>query len=83
MNVSIFIRLFIIFIENRLIEEKIREVVSPEIIFCKNYNLLIYSKSTIIIARKILLKATVKEIELLESNSFLDFEDDLSDVKEI
>ena len=61
-----------------------REVVDSKLIFYKNYNLLIYSKSTIIAfkASKSLSKAIVKELN--SSNSSKSFsKDKILDIKKV
>lgn len=54
-------------IEDTSMNEKIREVISPEMAFCKEYNRIIYSKFIMI---KALSKATMKNIlEFLSKSS--------------
>ena len=72
-----FIYLFIIFIDDKIIEEQVRKVMSFKLIFCKNYNLFIYSKSVITI---IFEKIIEKEGDFSESNNFNN-ENDLFDIK--
>ena len=54
-----FIRLLIIFIDDKIIEKQIRKIVDFKLIFCKNHNLLIYSKFAIIMFEKIIGKKKI------------------------
>lgn len=51
-----FIYLFIIFINDKTIKKQIRKVINLKLIFYKDHNLFIYSKSIIIIFEKIIKK---------------------------
>ena len=82
MNASISIRQSTIFIDDKHIEEKIREVVGPELVFCKDHNFLIYFK-VVIIRLKTSSKITVEEIDSSEFSESFDFDNDLSDVENI
>jgi hypothetical protein len=76
-NAFISIRKFKIIIDDVSIDETVREVIDFELIFCKNHNLLMYSKSVMIISKK-------NSIVENESNSsdFDSFSDDLFDVND-
>ena len=80
MNAFIFIRQFTIFVEDKHVEKKIREVVKPELVFYKDYNFLIYFK-VIMIRLKISSKIIVEEIDFSEFFESFDFDDDFSDVE--
>ena len=72
MDTSISIRQSTIFIDNRTIEKEVRGVVGPEMVFCKDYNLLIYPKAAMTTPKalsEILPKATVIELDSSDSSS--------------
>ena len=79
MNVIIFIRDSKIMIENSSIDETLREVTESKLIFCKNHNLLMYSKS-------VLAMSHVRVEEIDDSSSKEDensnSEDDVSNVED-
>ena len=81
MNVSIFIRQFIIFINNKHINEKIREIMKSKLVFYKNHNFLIYFKIAII--RLKTLKVMIKKIDFSNSFKNFDFNNDFFDIKNI
>ena len=81
MNVIISIHLFIIFIENKVINKQIRKIISFKMIFYQNHNLLMYLK-TIIITSKIL-KIIIKKIEKFFESENSNFDNDLFDIEEI
>ncbi len=89
-DASISIRLSTIFIGDRTIGEEVRAVVGPEMVFCKDHNLLMYPKSAMATARdsqkalpKASTQATVEEIDESSDSSSSDSEDDLSDIEEV
>ena len=81
MNAIIFIRLFIIFIKDKIIKEQVRGVMSSEIVFYQDYNLLIYFKATMITSK--ILKTFVKEIENSFESENSNFDNDLLNIKKI
>ena len=80
MNAFIFIRYFTIFVDNKHIKEKIHEIVRPELVFYKDYNLLIYFK-VVIIKMKTSSKVIVEEIDSSKSFESFNFDNDLFDVE--
>ncbi len=75
MNAVLTIREFKITIEDSAVEEVSRDVVEPEMIFCREHTLLMYSR-----------KAFEKLEKISDSNSesFDDFsENELSDIKNV
>ncbi len=85
-DASISIRLSTIFIGDRSIGEQVRGVVGPELVFCKDHNLLMYPKSAMVATKassKTYPKATVEEVDSSDSSESSDSGDDLSDVEEI
>ena len=70
MDVKILIRYFSLIIGDVSLGEEVREVVGPEMVFCKDYNLVMYFKAALLRA---LLKATVEEI--LDLSESLDYEE--------
>ena len=79
-NARISIRQFTIIIEDAIIDEKVRSVVGPKLVFCKDYNLLIYFKSALTVPGRI-----IEEIENTsdsDSSSFSEEEDDLLDIED-
>lgn len=84
-DASISIRQSTIFIGDRTIGEEVRGVVGPEMVFCKDHNLLMYPKAAMATPKGLpesLPKATVIELDSSDSSSS-DSEDDLSDIEEI
>ena len=66
-------------IEDTTIDEKVRSVVGPKLVFYKNYNLLMYLKFALTVSERI-----VKEIEDASdsnSSSFSEKEDNLLDIE--
>lgn len=82
-DASISIRLSTIFIGDRSIGEQVRGVVGPELVFCKDHNLLMYPKSAMVASRapKPLPKAIVEELDSSDSSESSS-EDEASDVEE-
>ncbi len=62
-NALISIRQSKIIVGDALISEAVREVVRPKLVFCKDYNLLIYPKSIIVVP------INGKVVELKDDNS--------------
>ena len=81
MNTIISIRLFIIFVENKVINKQVRKIVDFEMVFCQNHNLLMYLKTTMITLKilKIVVKKVEKSFESKSSNS----DDNLFDIEKI
>lgn len=82
MNIIISIRLFTIFIDDRTIDEKVREVIDSKLIFCQNYNLLMYFKLVITKSKASPIPIVKEAKKFLESKSS-DSNDELFDIKEI
>ncbi len=79
MNASISIRKFKITIENVSIDETVRKVVDLELVFCKDHNLLMYSKFVMTSSSE---KNLIVE-DVFDSSDFDDSsENDLFDVKD-
>lgn len=82
-DASISIRQSTIFIGDRTIGEEVRGVVGPEMVFCKDHNLLMYPKAAMATSRAPP-KAAVEEVDDESSDpSSSESEDDLSDIEEI
>ena len=81
MNAIISIRLSIIFVGDKAINKQVRGIVNPEMIFCQDHNLLIYSKIAMIIFK--ISKAFIKEVENSFESKSSDFDDDLLNVEKI
>ena len=86
-DAHISIRQSTIFIGDRSIGEEVRSVVGPEMVFCKDHNLLMYPKSAMISSdvrtaakQRSLPTATVEEVE--EESSESSESDDLSDIED-
>ncbi len=79
MNASISIRKFKITIENVSIDETVRKVVDFELVFCKDHNLLMYSKFAMTSSSE---KNLIVEDVSDSSDSDDSSENDLFDVKD-
>ena len=80
MNVIISIQDFKIIIKDLIIKKVIRKITESELIFCKNHNFLMYSKSTFAVSHV--------KIKKLKNNSFkkkddCDFKDDVFNIKDL
>ena len=82
MNVFIFTRQFIIFIDNKYINKKIREIMKSKLVFCKDHNFLIYFK-TVMIKLKTSSKIIIKKIDFSKSFESFNFDNDLLDIKNV
>ena len=82
MNAFIFIRQFTIFIDDKYVKKKIREIVKPELVFYKDYNLLMYFK-IVMIRLKTSSKVIVEKIDFSKSFESFNFDNDLFDVEDI
>ena len=85
-DASISIRMSTIFIGDRSIGEQVRGVVGPELVFCKDHNLLMYPKSAMVASDtvpKATQKATVEEVDdsTDSEDSDSDSEEDIEEVE--
>jgi hypothetical protein len=80
MNVVIFIRKFKIMIEDSSVRETAREMIDSKLVFCKDHNLLMYSKSIMIISRN--LEHSEESDEFDSDKNSSDSENEISDVKD-
>ena len=82
MNAFIFIRQSTIFIDDKYVKEKIREIVKSKLVFYKDHNFLIYFK-TVIIRLKTPSQIIVEKIDSSKLFESFNFGNDLSDVEDI
>ena len=82
MNIFIFIRQFTIFINNKYVDKKIREIIKSKLVFYKDHNLLIYFK-IVIIKLKTSPKITIEKINFSNFSKNLEFDDDLFNIENI
>lgn len=74
------IRLSTIFIGDKTIDEQVREIVGPELVFCKDHNLLMYPKSAV--PKSGFVESDREEEAASSSDSSSDESDDVEDIQD-
>ena len=69
-------------INNKQVNEKIREIIKSKFVFYKDYNFLIYFKN-VIIRLKISLKIIIKKIDFSNFSKSFDFDNDLFNIENV